>query len=289
MANNNLSATSTTSAPFFVPRIVMIATYDQSTQTRITSTINNFMQTITPTLVTSATQTRPFQSNQITQTYPQQSTQAVQTDLGLNGNLTLDSSDSSTSTDLYDENDSINDASSNRKRESPNDHHSIKRSHSKQRKQVTFAQVHQNPSEVSDKTSSEISPILETYEQQLQTFQSSNTFETLGTTSTPSSVQHTVYHNESQPMTTHQRAALAQAALGNFFGEAGTVTSILNRVQPSHTQTLSDISDDQELNTSLQGRSLPVSTQTYTILRISQSTQPTAQTTTQQSTNRQSY
>ena len=191
MANNNLSATSTTSAPFFVPRIVMIATYDQSTQTKITSTINNFMQTITPTLVTSATQTQPFQSNQITQTYPQQTTQAVQTDLGLNGNMTLDSSDSSTSTDLYDESVSINDSSSNRKRESSNDHHSTKSSHIKQRKQVSFAQVHQNPSEVLDKTSSEISPILETYEQQLQTFQSSNTFETLGTTSTPSSVQHT--------------------------------------------------------------------------------------------------
>ena len=291
MANNNLSATSTTSAPFFVPRIVMIATYDQSTQTRITSTINNFMQTITPTLITSATQTGPFQSNQITQTYPQQNTQAIQTDLGLNGNLTLDSTDSSTSTDLYDENVSINDSSSNRKRKSPNDRHSIKRSHIKQRKQVTFSQVQQNSSEVSDKTSSmsEISPILETYEQQLQTFQSSNSFETSGTTSIQSPVQPTIFHNESQPMTTHQRAALAQAALVNFFGESGTVTSILNRVQPSHTQTLSEVSDEQDLNISLQGRSLPVSTQTYTIPRISQSTQPTTHTTTQQSTNRQSY
>ena len=291
MANNNLSATSTTSAPFFVPRIVMIATYDQSTQTRITSTINNFMQTDTPTLITSATQTRPFQSNQITQTYPQQNTQAIQTDLGLNGNLTLDSTDSSTSTDLYDENVSINDSSSNRKRKSPNDRHSTKRSHIKQRKQVTFSQVQQNSSEVSDKTSSmsEISPILETYEQQLQTFQSSNSFETSGTTSIQSPVQPTIFHNESQPMTTHQRAALAQAALVNFFGESGTVTSILNRVQPSHTQTLSEVSDEQDLNISLQGRSLPVSTQTYTIPRISQSTQPTTHTTTQQSTNRQSY
>ena len=71
MANNNLLPTSTTSAPFFVPRIVMIATYDQSTQTRITQTINNYIQTDTPTLITSATQTRPFQSNQTTQTYPQ--------------------------------------------------------------------------------------------------------------------------------------------------------------------------------------------------------------------------
>ena len=289
MANNNLLPTSTTSAPFFVPRIVMIATYDQSTQTRITQTINNYIQTDTPTLITSATQTRPFQSNQTTQTYPQQSTQAIQTNIGLNGNLTLDSSDSSSSTDVYDENVSINDSSSNRKRKSTNSQHSIKQSQSKQRKQVTFAQVHQNPSEVSDKTSSEISPILETYEEQLQTFQSSNTFETLDTTPTPSFVQHNAYHNESQPMTTHQRAALAQAALVNFFGEAGTVTSILNRVQPSHTQTLSEVSNDQDLDISQQGRSFPVSTQTYTIPRISQSTQPTTHTSTQQNTNRQSY
>ena len=49
-------------------------------------------------------------------------------------------------------------------------------------------------------------------------------------------------------MTTHQRAALAQAALVNFFGEAGTVASILNRVQPSHTQTLSEVSDEQDLD-----------------------------------------
>ena len=138
MANNNLSATSTTSAPFFVPRIVMIATYDQSTQTRITSTINNFMQTVTPTLIASATQTGPFQSNQITQTYPQQNSQAVQTDLGLNGNLTLDSTNSSTSTDLYDENVSINNSSSNRKRKSSNDRHSIKRSHSQTKKTGNF-------------------------------------------------------------------------------------------------------------------------------------------------------
>ena len=166
MANNNLSATSTTSAPYFVPRIVMIATYDQSMQTRITSTISSYMQTDMFTLNISATQTRPFQSNQTTQTYPQQNTQAIQTDLGLNGNLTHDSSDSSTSTDVYDENVSINDSSSNRKRKSHIEQHPTKRSHNKQRKQVTFAQVQQNSSEVSDKTSSmsEISPILETYE-----------------------------------------------------------------------------------------------------------------------------
>ena len=81
MANNDLLATPTTSAPYFVPRIVIIATYDQSTQTRITSTMNRYIQTDTFTLNTSATQTRPFQSNQTTQTYPQQNTQAIQTNL----------------------------------------------------------------------------------------------------------------------------------------------------------------------------------------------------------------
>ena len=90
------------------------------------------MQTDTFTLNTSATQTRPFQSNQTTQTYPQQNTQAIQTDLGLNGNLTHASSDSSTSTDAYDENVSINNPSSNRKRKSHKEQHSTKRSHNKQ-------------------------------------------------------------------------------------------------------------------------------------------------------------
>ena len=291
MANNNVSPTPSTSLPHFVPRIVMIATYTQSTQTPITSTINNFMQTDTSTLNTSATQTRPFQSNQTTQTYPQQNTQAIQTDLGLNGNLTLDSTDSSTSTDVYDENVSINNPSSNRKRKSNKDQLSNKRSHTKQRKQVTFTQVQQNSSELSDKTSpmSEISPILETYEQQLQTFQSSQTFETLGANCNQPLVQPTPYHNEPQPMTTQQRAAMAQATLVNFFGESGTVTSIMNTVQPSHTQTLNELLDEQDLNVSQQGRSLPVSTQTYTIPRISHSTQAATHTTMQQSTNRQSY
>ena len=38
------------------------------------------------------------------------------------------------------------------------------------------------------------------------------------------------HHNELQLMTTQQRAAMAQAALINFFREAGTVTSIKNTV-----------------------------------------------------------
>ena len=97
-------------------------------------------------------------------------------------------------------------------------------------KRVTFTQVQQNSSELSNKTSpmSEISPILETYEQQLQTFQLSQTFETLDANCNQSLVQSTSYHYEPQPMTTQQRAAMAQATLVNFFGESGTVTSIMN-------------------------------------------------------------
>ena len=57
-----------------------------------------------------------FQNNQSTQTFPQQNTQAIQTDLGLNENLTLDSTASSPSTDLFDETVSINNFNSNRKR-----------------------------------------------------------------------------------------------------------------------------------------------------------------------------
>ena len=283
MANNNLPPTPTVSLPYFVPRIVMIATYTQSTQTPITSTINNFMQTDTSTLNTSATQTRPFQSNQTIQTYPQQSTQAIQTYLGLNGNLTLDCTDSSNSTDVYDKNVSINDPNSNRKRKSNKDQHSTKCLRNKQRKQVTFTQVQQNSSEPLDKTSpmSEISLILESYEQQLQTFQSSQTFQTLDANCNQPLVQPTTYHNEPHPMTTQQRAAMAQAILVNFFGESGTVTSIMNTVQPSHTQTLNELSDEQDLNISQQGRSLPVSLQSYTIPRISYSTQAATHTTTQ--------
>ena len=290
MANNNVPPTPSTSLPYFVPRIVMIATYSQCTQAATTSTVNNFMQTDTATFNTSATQTRPFQNNQSTQTFPQHNTQAIQTDIELNENLTIYSTESSSSTDLFDETMSINNFNSNRKRKSNKDHLSNKSSHTKQRKQVTFTQDQQNSSELSDKTisMSETRPILESYEQQLQTFQSSQTFGTLGTNS-ESLVQPTSYHNEVQPMTTQQKAAMAQAALINFFGESGTVTSIMKTVQPSHTQTLTELLNEHDLNVSQQGRSPPVSTSSYTIPRISHLTQSTSQTTTQNNANRQSY
>ena len=177
----------------------------------------------------------------------------------------------------------INKSNSNRKRKTSKEHISNKRSSIKQRKKVSFPQDQQNSSELSDNNTSmtEITPILETYEQQLETFQTSQTFGTLTTDSravnfsdTNQPLAQTVsYHNEIQPMSTQQKAAMAQAAHINFFGESGTVTSIMDMVQPSHTQTLTELSNQPELNISenQQGTSLPVSTHSYTIPHITHS------------------
>ena len=89
-------------------------------------------------------------------------------------------------------------------------------------------------------------------------------------------------------MSTQQKAAMAQAALINFFGESSTVTSIINTVQPSHTQTLMELSNQPKLSVSehQQGRSLPVSTYSYTILHIPHSRPAATNTTTQQNSNK---
>ena len=100
MANNNIS---TTSMPSFVPRIVMMATYMQYTQTPINIATSASIQTDRQTLNTISTQTKTFQITQVTQTFPQQNSQGVQTYYMLNEILPLNSTDSSTSTDLLDE------------------------------------------------------------------------------------------------------------------------------------------------------------------------------------------
>ena len=199
MTNNNVSPTSTTSIPSFVPRIVMMATYTQCTQTPIISATNNSIQTDRSPLSTTATRTKTFQTNQVThtQTYPQQNSQAIQTDHRLNGTFALDSTDSSTSKDVLDEAVvSTNKPKSNRKRKTHKDHISNNCSLTKQRKKVTFSQHQQNSSEVLDNNISmtEITPILETYEQQLETFQTSQTFGTL-TTDTNQPLAQTFSHN----------------------------------------------------------------------------------------------
>ena len=147
----------------------------------------------------------------------------------------------------------------------------------------------------------EITPILETYGQQLETFQTSQT--SFPDTNQP--LAHTVsYHNEFNPISTQQRAAMAQVALINFFGDAGTISSIMQMVQPSHSQTLPEqpnqptIDSEVMVSNNQQGTSLPVSTHhtsynnsPYIIPHIAhpRRTSTNTNTTMQQDYNRQSY
>ena len=92
------------------------------------------IQTDKQTVNNTSTQTKTFQSTRATQTSSQNS-KAVQTDHMLNDTLPLDSTDSSTSTDVLDEAVlSINQPNSNRKRKTHKDHSSDNQSSSKQRK-----------------------------------------------------------------------------------------------------------------------------------------------------------
>ena len=68
-------------------------------------------------------------------------------------------------------------------------------------------------------------------------------------------------------MSSQQRAAMAHTALINFFGDSGTISSILQTVQPSQPQTLTEqsyqLTNDSEVMVSdnQQGMSLQISTQ----------------------------
>ena len=86
MANNNISSPSTTLVPTFVPRIVMMTTYTQYTQTPIILSTPSSIQMDRQTLNNTSTQTKSFQTTQVTQTSLQQNPQAVQTDHILNDN-----------------------------------------------------------------------------------------------------------------------------------------------------------------------------------------------------------
>ena len=98
----------------------------------------------------------------------------------LNDTSHLDSTDSSTSTDVLDEMVvPINQLKSNRKKKIHKEHHSFdNQSCGKQRKKVSFWEDQQNSPQLSVNTISmtEITPILDSYGQQLKTFQTSQTF-----------------------------------------------------------------------------------------------------------------
>ena len=105
-------------------------------------------------------------------------------------------------------------------------------------------------------------------------------------------------------MSTHQRAAMAQVAPINFFGDSGTISSIMQMVQHSQSQTLTEqpnqltIDSQVMVSNNQQGMALPISTHwnsynnsPYTIPHISHSrrTSTNTNTTPQQDYNRQSY
>ena len=85
-----------------------------------------------------------------------------------------------------------------------------------------------------------ITPIFETFAQAFgqQQLESVQTFQTSFTDVQSTKFLDTVlpsapptqYHNDIQPMTTQQRAAMAHTAIINFFGEPGTISSILQTV-----------------------------------------------------------
>ena len=188
---------------------------------------------------------------------------------------------------------------------------------------VSFLEDQQNSPQllVANRSMTNITPILETYGQQLETVQtsqtSSNTIDTNRSIYFPDTLQplaQTIHnHNEFQPMSSQQRAAMAHAALINFFGNSGTISSILQMVQPTQSQTLTEqphqLTNDLQVRVSdnQQGMSLQTSTQhqssynnsqniPYTIPHISHSrrtstnTNATSSSTiTQKGYNRQSY
>ena len=148
---------------------------------------------------------------------------------------------------------SFNWPNSNKKRKIHKDHSSDNQSSNKERKKVSFLQDQQNSPQLSDNNilMIGITPILESYGQQLETFQTSQTFRTLTSDSRAINfsdsnhplAQTVSYHNELQPKSSQQRAAMAQATLINVFGESGTVSSIMHTVQPSQTQTSTEQSN----------------------------------------------
>ena len=114
---------------------------------------------------------------------------------------------------------STNQPNSNRKRKTEyKDHISNNIKLVNQTKKESFSQDQQNSSELSDNNTSmsEIRPILETYEQQLQMFQTSQTFGTLTTDTDQPLTQTVSCHNEFQPMDTATESSYGSSCSNKF-------------------------------------------------------------------------
>ena len=174
--------------------------------------------------------------------------------------------DSHTSTEVSNEMVELDRPSNSNKRRQT---HKENQTSNKQRKGLSFPEEQQNSSELLmvDTSMMSITPILETYGQQLlqpvQTFQTSSDmmssyFQDASQPLAPS----IPYHSKFQPMTTQQIAAMAHAALINFFGTSGTISIILQMVQQTSTE-LPQLPNDVQVTVSdnQEGTSFQTSTE----------------------------
>ena len=252
--DNNVSSTSP--VPIFVPRIVMVATYTQDTQTHsITASVST--QTDSNLLNTHATQTNQTTSrNEQTQTFPALTSISIQTENTLTQNTSVTDviDHSSPELDNLEETQQLPRHNLSRKRKN----HSTS-DKQKQEKKVRFGKDKQNKSKVTtntiirpespviDLTQQETIPFhfLQEHTQSLETFSTSkplliniqdidiSTVQPMNIEQ-PQPIQHPTTF---QKMSSQQRAALTNAALINFFGNAGTVGTIMQTVQQTQQQT----------------------------------------------------
>ena len=252
--DNNVSSTSP--VPIFVPRIVMVATYTQDTQTHsITASVSTQTDSNLPN--THATQTNQITSiNEQTQTFPELTSISIQTENTPTHNTSVTdvADDSSHELDNLEETQQLPRDNSSRKKKN---HSSSDKQ--KQKKKVRFGKNKQNKSKVTtntitrpespviDLTQQETIPsdFLQEPSQSLETFSTSeplliNIQDIDISTVQPMNIQQsqlTQHPNTFQQMSSQQRAALTNAALINFFGNVGTVSTIMQTVQQTQQQT----------------------------------------------------
>ena len=250
--DSNVSSTSP--IPIFVPKIAMVATYTQDTQTHsITASVST--QTDGNSLNTHATQTNHITSiNEQTQTSPTLTSITKQTENSSIQHTLVPKviADSSPEVDNLEETQQIPRHKSGRKRKN----HSTSQ---KQEKKVRFGKDKHNKSKVvTNTTTRPESPMIDLTQQEnfpvdflQQNTQSLETFSTPEplliniqdtdiSTVQPMNIQqaeHIQHPTPFQQMSHQQRAALTNAALINFFGTSGTVGTIMQTVQQTQHQT----------------------------------------------------
>ena len=250
------NVSSTSPIPIFVPKIVMVATYTQDTQTHsITASVST--QTDSNSLNTHTTQTNHITSiNEQTQTSPTLTSISIQTENPSTQNTLVPDviADPSPEVDNFEETQQLSRHNSSRKRKN----HSTSDKHT-QEKKVRFGKDKQNKSKVATNTTTRPeSPVIDLTQQEnfpldflQQNTQSLETFSTseplliniqdidISTVQPmnieqPQQIQHPTAF---QQMSSQQRAALTNAALINFFGTSGTVSTIMQTVQQTQQQT----------------------------------------------------